>query len=92
MNLQPFTCLNETTCTRFKHSFIRIEACCSVRNVPSYLTLTCGLLYRIISGVKLLFRHHHKMLVNELSCFVKDRFFRCSNNEMVDTSVSSLFS
>lgn len=29
-----FTCQNETTCMRFKHSFICIKACCSVHIVP----------------------------------------------------------
>lgn len=87
MNLQPFTCINEMRWTRFKHSFISIKACCSVHNMfPLTLPWQCGLLFCIISGVKLSFVHYHKMLasVNCIGLLRQGQIFKCSNNEMVD--------
>lgn len=44
---EPFICQNETTCIRFKHSFICIKACCSVHIVPflPYPDMWASLLY-----------------------------------------------
>lgn len=73
VNRQPFTCRYETTCTRFKHSFISIKACCSIRNMfPSYLNpdAWASFLY------PLSFVHYHEKLVSEWHwvAYIEDRF------------------
>lgn len=60
MNPQPFTCLSETTCTRFKHSFIHIKACCSV--LDPLTSAQHGRLQHMVSGVNLSFRHHQTLV------------------------------
>lgn len=105
MNLQPFTCKNEKTCSRFKHSFISIKACCSVQNKSPLilllpLPLTCGLLLPPFS-VSAKLKSHLYIIIQclcewvTLRCFVEDRFLDVAitkwSNSVSDIHVSCLF-
>lgn len=80
-NLMPFTCKKkerkkETTCTRFKHSFISIKACCSVRNM---FLITLPRHVGFLSVQFLVLSYHLYIIIN--ACFSELHRVASSRND-----------